>query len=284
MPKINFTKMQGCGNDFILLDNRERRWTAAQKIAFTKKFATRRLSVGADGVIFLENAPPAPADNDAALSWDFYNADGSNAEMCGNGARCFTLFAVALGAAVSPFTFATRAGNIRAEISAPQRARVQLPPALAPTLENLSVDGAALTGYFLNTGVPHLVVNAGDRDALEKVEVQTLGAALRYHERFAPAGTNVDFIAVQNGETWVRTYERGVEAETLACGTGAVASAIIAGEKWGGNGKVHTRGGDRLNVEYQRAAAGYAAIFLEGPAVAVFDGAVEWDLELKVES
>lgn len=264
---IPITKMQGAGNDFILVDNRQLKLSAKQKVAFAKKFCVPKISVGGDGAIFLEKH-----GND--LAWDFYNADGSSADMCGNGARCFARYAVNIGAAKSPFTFRTLAGMIKAQITAPHRARVQLTPA---SPYQIVTDGEKFTGYFINTGVPHLVIIV---DEVNKINVQKYGGALRHHRVFKPDGTNVNFITVdkKTRKIFMRTYERGVEAETLACGTGAVAAAIIAGEilKIRGAKKVYPRSGDVLNIKYKKSKNGYDDIFLEGPVEKVFDGIVNW--------
>lgn len=276
--KIPIVKLQGAGNDFIMLDNRALKLAPEQKVRFVRHFCRPRLSVGADGVAFLEDDP------ELDLAWDFYNSDGSPAEMCGNGSRCFAVFATSIGAAKSPFTFRTLAGPIRAEITQPldasdaARARVQLTPAGAFVKHELAAEGRAFTGYLLNTGVPHFVVPLPAPAEFDAFDVARYGRALRFHERFAPAGANVNFLKVDGaGEVWIRTYERGVEAETLACGTGSVASAIVAGEVLGVRAAekvVHTRGGDLLRISYAPAASGYDQVFLEGPAVRVFVGEV----------
>lgn len=276
--KIPIVKLQGAGNDFIMVDDRALRLRHDQKVAFVRDFCRRRLSVGADGVAFLEDDP------EYDLAWDFYNSDGSSAEMCGNGSRCFAVFATSIGAATSPFVFRTLAGPIRAEITQPldandaARARVQLTPAGAYAKHELAVEGRAFTGYLLNTGVPHFVVPLPDPAEFDAFAVEKYGRALRFHSRFAPAGTNVNFVKLDpQGGIWIRTYERGVEAETLACGTGSVASAIVAGEVLGvaaAEKTVHTRGGDLLRIAYAPAADGYDQVFLEGPAVRVFVGEV----------
>lgn len=278
--KIAVTKLQGAGNDFIMVDNRTLGLTPEQKTAFVRKFCAPRVAIGADGVAFMENDP------EYDLAWDFYNSDGSRAEMCGNGSRCFALFATGLGAAPERFTFRTLAGPIRAEITRrpdaddAARARVQLTPAGKFTAcEGLEAEGRAFTGYFLNTGVPHLVVPV-DAEEFDGFDVRRYGKALRFHPRFAPAGTNVNFIKVDgNNEIWVRTYERGVEDETLACGTGSVASAIVAGENRGITGTkcVHTRSGDLLKIDYAPENGGFGQVFLEGPAVRVFTGEVTFN-------
>lgn len=268
MAVIEFTKMQGAGNDFIMIDNREGVIADARKQEFVTRFCPRALAVGADGVIFLEHDPELP------LRWDFYNADGSSAEMCGNGARCFALFAQSCGL-VSPgeeFSFRTLAGVIRAQITAPGRACIRLTDAPLPVqTPELDVTGEKFRMYFINTGVPHAVLPVED---IEAVPVREYGAAIRYHTHFAPKGTNANFIARKGNEVFIRTYERGVEDETLACGTGSVAAAIVAGECYGLSSPVavRPRSGDTLNISYERSATGITGVQLEGPAVQVFTG------------
>lgn len=270
MATIEFTKMQGAGNDFIMIDNRTGVLADARKKEFVTRFCPRALAVGADGVIFLENDPELP------LRWDFYNADGSSAEMCGNGARCFALFAQACGVVTvgESFSFRTLAGVIRARLTGENRAEIGLTDAPLPVkTPELEVAGTKMTMYFINTGVPHAVVPVEDLDA---VPLREYGAAIRYHTHFAPKGTNANFIARRGNEVFIRTYERGVEDETLACGTGSVAAAIVAGECYGLSSPVavRPRSGDTLNISYTREATGITNVLLEGPAVQSFTGRV----------
>lgn len=270
MATIRFTKMQGAGNDFIMLDNRTGLIPDGRKKEFVTRFCRRGLAVGADGVIFLENDPELDA------RWDFYNADGSSAEMCGNGARCFAVFANACGACGPEMTFRTIAGPISARLTTPVRAEVRLTDAPLPVrIEKVELHGQRHDLYFINTGVPHALLPVDD---LEAVDVKKTGAAIRYHTRFAPAGTNANFIRRDGERVLIRTYERGVEDETLACGTGSVAAAIVAGECYGLNSPVPvlTRGGDILNITYTRETNGISGVFLEGPAVTVYRGELEF--------
>ena len=266
MRKVQFTKMQGAGNDFIMIDNRQGLFFGELKSQLAARLCPRAVAVGADGMIFLENDP------EYAAKWDFYNADGSSAEMCGNGARCFTLFAQSMGICMENFSFRTIAGVIQAEITGQERARVRLTD--TPLLRKISkLDFADMSCevYFLNTGVPHAVIYVAD---IEKIDICRYGAALRNHEVFAPAGTNVNFISMQSPGIRIRTYERGVEGETLACGTGAVAGAIVAGTICGLSSPVSviTSSGDILDVSYRDTAQGCTDIYLEGKAVIVYTG------------
>lgn len=271
MALIEFTKMQGAGNDFIMIDNRRGLVADERKRAFAVHFCPRALAVGADGVIFLENDP------ETGLRWDFYNADGSSAEMCGNGARCFALFAQACGL-VQPgeaFGFRTLAGIIQAELTTSGRAKIRLTDAPAPMqTPELEICGKKMRLYFINTGVPHAVLPVEDIEALP---LREYGAAIRYHEHFSPKGTNANFICQRGDEVFIRTYERGVEDETLACGTGSVAAAIVAGECYGLKSpiRVRPRSGDTLNISYQRGKV-ISEVYLEGPAVQSFTGTLEF--------
>jgi diaminopimelate epimerase len=217
---MEFYKMTGGGNDFILIDNRTGKIDVAALRPSIPRICRRKLSVGADGLIVLENS------DKAHFRWHFFNADGSEAEMCGNGGRCAARLAHQLGMAPAELTFETVVGIIHAQVKGPV-VKLTLPPptdirlglALPIGQEEISVD-------FINTGVPHTVIFAPD---LTEVDVVGLGRQIRQHQAFQPAGTNVDFVHVKNGAVQIRTYERGVEDETLACGTGAVAAAVIAG-------------------------------------------------------
>ncbi len=268
MAMLQFVKMQGAGNDFIMIDNRDERFSKQDKSLLAANLCRRAISVGADGMIFLESDPELPA------CWDFYNSDGSEAEMCGNGARCFTLFARDLGIIEEEFSFRTRAGIIRAEVTGDGRARVGLTsvPSLNKIMD-LDFAGTSEDVYFINTGVPHVVLPVVN---IEAIDVKRLGAAVRYHEEFSPAGTNVNFIMRSGAGIEIRTYERGVESETLACGTGSVAGAIVAGVEYGivSPIAVQTRSGEILNVSFAQAVSGYTDIELEGPAKKVYSGEV----------
>jgi diaminopimelate epimerase len=215
------------------------------------------------------------ASGRADWAWDFYNSDGSRAEMCGNGARCFARFVRRLTGAPGPVTFETVAGVITAAFEG-DRVTVNLTPPRDLRLDQgLEVNGQRVTVDSLNTGVPHAVVFVLDAD---RAMVQPLGAALRYHPHFAPKGTNVNFVQVlAPGSIRVRTYERGVEGETLACGTGVTASALIAARRHGFPSPVQVRvqGGDTLEVRFDRHGDGFQNVRLTGPADFVFEGRIE---------
>ena len=266
---LAFTKMNGAGNDFVLFDNRARRLrlTTAQVV----HLCDRHRGVGADGVLLLVPGATGGAD----WAWDFFNSDGSVAEMCGNGARCFARFIQRVTGATGRITFETIAGVITAELHG-DRVTVNLTSPQALRLhESVPLRDGPTTVHSLDTGVPHAVLFVPDAD---RAMVQTLGGELRRHPHFAPRGTNVDFVQIlAPNSIRVRTYERGVEGETLACGTGVVASALIAAHVHNFTSPVTVRvqGGDLLEVGFQSHADGFSDVRLTGPAEFVFDGKIE---------
>jgi len=263
---VPFYKMQGCGNDFVLLDNRELKLSRDVMPGWARAVCRRAFGVYADGLILLDHAPKGAT---ADYIWHFYNADGSRAEMCGNGARCATRLAYLLGLAPEKHVLGTDAGDIEAEVfPGTNEVRVRLTPPRNLAL-NLKLDlgGDIVPAHFVDTGVPHTVIV---RDGLDKVSVKELGKTVRFHERFAPAGTNVNFIQVVDREQInLRTYERGVEDETYACGTGAVASVVIAHALGltGDDVAVTTTGGERLGIILDGEKT-----YLRGAAEIVFRG------------
>jgi diaminopimelate epimerase len=217
---LDFTKMNGAGNDFVIVDNR------AQSIRLTTdqviKLCHRQRGVGADGLMLLVPSKSGKTD----WAWDFFNSDGSNAEMCGNGARCFARYIQRLTGVTRDITFDTVAGTISASFQGERVAVNLTQPKDLRLNESVPTSQGALTVHSLNTGVPHAIIFVPDAD---KAMVQQLGNEIRFHTHFAPKGTNVNFVQLLGpNHIRVRTYERGVEGETLACGTGVSASAMIA--------------------------------------------------------
>jgi len=266
MKKIPFYKMQGSGNDFILIDGRKGILKGKNLKGLARTVCDRHYSVGADGLIVI--VPSRRAD----FKWRFFNADGSEAEMCGNGSRCAAHFAFLKKIAKRTMAFETLAGIIRAEVKA-ETVRVQLTTA-RNLRQNISIpfDGGARTGHFINTGVPHVVYLSGD---LATEDVDGVGRRTRYHDLFKPAGTNVNFIQVLGKHKLrIRTYERGVEGETLACGTGSVAAALVAGSlrMVSSPVQVTTRSGEKLTITFEGDAEGFGQIFLEGEAAVICEG------------
>lgn len=266
---LDFVKMNGAGNDFILIDNR------AGKINLTTeqivRLCDRQRGIGADGLFLLVPNTSGKAE----WSWDFYNSDGSTADMCGNGARCFARFVQSVVGAADKTSFETGAGVISATFHG-ARVTVNL-----TTPKDLRLDeivpaaGAKLNIHSLNTGVPHAVLFVPDAD---QAMVQQLGSEIRYHAHFKPKGTNVNFVQVLgSNHIRVRTYERGVEGETLACGTGVTAAALVSSRvhRFTSPVKVQVQGGDTLEVTWTDAGDGFADVKLNGPADFVFKGTIE---------
>lgn len=268
MPKLDFIKMNGAGNDFVMLDNR------AGKLQLSgtqiSRLCDRHRGIGADGVLMIE-----PASNGADFRMRYYNADGGEAEMCGNGARCFARFVNRVAGPVDKLSFETPAGVIAAalqgegvtlQMSEPRDMRLNL---------NISAAGQTFRCHYIDSGVPHVVIPVSD---IAKVDVWTVGSAVRHHAEFEPRGANVNFLE-RRGENQIaiRTYERGVEDETLACGTGVVASALLFAATEGANSPVRVlvKGGDELQVGFDRLINGFTHVTLSGPADFVFEGSVE---------
>ncbi|RLC31220.1 MAG: diaminopimelate epimerase [Deltaproteobacteria bacterium] len=259
MKPVEFWKMSGSGNDFILIDNRDGRISEENMGRLVERACRRRESVGADGVIFV-----VPSDQ-YDFRWRFFNADGGEAEMCGNGGRCVSRFAFLKGIAGSKMTFETLAGPVSAEVSG-RKVKVLMPE---PTGLSMDLDLAPRKGWmsvdFITVGVPHVVVRVRD---LQNHPVLVQGRDIRYHSRFAPEGTNADFMTVAGPDRLkIRTYERGVEDETLACGTGAIASALTASVRGIVSGPpvhVETRSGEELTIHFTRRADSFQRVSLEG--------------------
>ncbi|MEX1119243.1 MAG: diaminopimelate epimerase [Terrimicrobiaceae bacterium] len=266
--ELDFWKMNGAGNDFVLLDNRQ--GSLVLSGASIARLCDRNRGVGADGVLLVE---PAVAGADFRMR--YFNADGGEAEMCGNGARCFARFAQRLlNNGTDSLSFETPAGEIQARLEG-ENVRLQMSnPHSWQDPRALDLAGNIRQTHFVNTGVPHAVVFVED---LNHVDVQAEGAAARYHEVFAPKGTNVNFVSVESpGHLAIRTYERGVEGETLACGTGVVASALIHAKSHavGSPVSVQVRGGDILTVTFLIKDSNYQDVTLTGPADFVFQGRI----------
>ncbi|MDQ6808979.1 MAG: diaminopimelate epimerase [Verrucomicrobiota bacterium] len=265
---LRFTKMNGAGNDFVLFDNRagDLRLTAEQ----IARICDRHRGVGADGVLVLEK----PA-NGADFRMRYYNSDGGEAEMCGNGARCFARYASQVTGPAEKLSFETPAGVIGATLEG-ELVRLQMSDPIDLRLNlDVALSGETVRAHYINSGVPHVVVPLAD---LENVDVARLGSAIRQHALFAPKGANVNFVR-RLGERKValRTYERGVENETLACGTGVVASALIfaATEQTQGPIGVVVRGGDELTVDFEKHGDQFTNVTLTGPADFAFEGTIE---------
>jgi len=279
--RIHFFKMTGTGNDFILIDNRAGVIDADNCRDLVRQACRHKLSVGADGMILIENDP------EVDFKWRFFNADASEAEMCGNGARCAARYAYLTGIVSRPsMAFRTLAGIIKAEISG-AKVKVQMTrPHSLRTGIRLEADGRSFDLDFINTGVPHAVWFAANAQDLESADVDGWGRAIRFHPHFQPAGTNANFVYVRDARhILVRTYERGVEGETLACGTGAIASTLISAvrNRVQSPVEVRTRSGEDLTIYFdlvrsaqQPDAIQFKEVFLEGEARIAYEADL-WD-------
>jgi diaminopimelate epimerase len=264
---LPFVKMHGAGNDFVMVDARDLDGRALDG-RLIARLCDRRRGVGADGLIVI--APPVSTE--AAFRMIYYNADGGEAEMCGNGARCSVAFARFRGLVGDRCLFDTYAGVLEGTSHGEDDIAVTL-PAYRDLALDIVLEGSLWPAHHAcNTGVPHLVIPVDD---VEDVDVARWGREFRFRDEFAPAGTNVNWVAPgTNGEFLLRTYERGVEAETLACGTGASAAAVVLSslERADDTVPVRTRSGDLLTVTVDHADRG---LLLRGPAIASFTGEVE---------
>jgi diaminopimelate epimerase len=261
--------MNGSGNDFILIDNRDQSLPVSNLHEFARKICAQKLSVGADGLIIVEKSDRAD------FRWLFFNADGSEAEMCGNGGRCVARFAYLKGIAPVRMSFETGAGIIDAEVNAKSVKLRLTDPDLIRINESVEVDGKMLAISSINTGVPHAVLFVENLDAFDVIGY---GRSIRYHAHYQPAGTNVDFIrAVDRHTILVRTYERGVEGETLACGTGAVASALVCARigEIASPATVVVRSGEPLKIYFEPTDKGFEKVYLEGGTKLVYKGSLE---------
>lgn len=263
---MEFWKMNGSGNDFILIDNRDGRLSDEEMGPLVKRICRRRISVGADGVIFV--VPSAHSD----FAWRFFNADGGEAEMCGNGGRCVARFAHMKGIAGPKMTFETLAGPISAEVSG-RVVKVLMPRPSGLRMDiGIPVQSGWLSVDFINTGVPHTVVRV---ETLDNHPVVSQGRAIRYDPFFAPQGTNANFIRILHQDLIeIRTYERGVEDETLACGTGAIASALVSFLRGMVRSpvKVRTRGGEELKIFFHAEGKDFKEVWMEGNTSLVYRG------------
>jgi len=270
--KLSFTKMTGAGNDFVVLDNRDLALKlSGEQIA---RLCDRHFGVGADGLLAVE-----PGVDGADFRMRYYNSDGGEAEMCGNGARCFARYARAFkSATASNLSFDTPAGRIHARfVGNDVEVNLTAPQGL-DLGRKISIPGGTFEVHSVNTGVPHAVIFVDD---LEKTPIVEWGRPLRRHEAFAPKGTNVNFVHVEGSQRIaVRTYERGVEDETLACGTGVTAAGIIAHIVRGLPlpVEVRVRSGAVLAVNFKRDGSNFTDVTLRGPAEVCFTGEIELPL------
>ena len=267
---MEFWKMNGAGNDFIVIDNRDGTVDAAQWPRIARTLCERHLSLGADGLMVVER--PANGGDYRML---FLNSDGSIGEMCGNGARCFALFAQHLGIGGETKYFDATDGMHTARIRRAKNRTGEIELGMINVSEIRSGKG----WWFLNTGVPHYVEMVHDVDG---IDVNGRGRGIRYDTGRFPQGTNVNFVEVTgNGAIRMRTYERGVEHETLACGTGATAAAIITNyalQHGTTKYRIQVPGGELIvGFTHEAGTQNYTNIRLTGPARRVFSGVFETD-------
>jgi len=258
MTPVRFVKMHGAGNDFVLVDDRDGSFPSEHRLIAA--MAMRPGGIGCEGVILVQKSESAD------FKMRFFNPDGSEADLCGNGARCAAAFAREIGAVSGrAMRFETAAGAVDAEILENDLVRIAMP------------DPKGLSGDFVVAGVPHLVVPV---ENLSKADVEGEGRRIRLSEAFAPDGTNVDFVTYRAPDrVSIRTYERGVEAESFACGTGSVAAAVIGVAAHGLRFpvRVKTVGGYELTVGGVQTADGFTDITLTGPVKRVYEGLIDLD-------
>lgn len=257
MERLNFYKYEGAGNDFIFFDNRSLSFPK-ENIELIKLLCHRRKGIGGDGLILLEN------DKDFDFRMVFYNPDGSSGAMCGNGGRCIVAFAKRIGVIEKHCTFRAADGTHTGEVLSNGEVALSL-----NDVKNISIHSDC---YSMDTGCPHYVTFVDD---LNYIDISQEGRKIRYDKSIAPNGTNVNFVKIGNKNLTVATYERGVEGETLSCGTGVTASAIAFALKNNARGNqriaVNTKGGE-LTVEFQVLNNSIRGIKLIGGARCIFEG------------
>ncbi|MGZ3844835.1 MAG: diaminopimelate epimerase [Flavisolibacter sp.] len=258
--KIQFAKYQGTGNDFVILDNRDKRYDSLtrKQVEF---LCDRRFGIGADGLMLLNSHP------NYDFEMKYYNSDGKESSMCGNGGRCLTKFANDVGLVLTDYKFIAIDGEHEAGINTDGTVALKM-----GDVSNVKYDRG---NYVLNTGSPHFVTMNND---VMHLDVFKKGREIRYSDEFRDEGINVNFVqqTEDTDKIIVRTYERGVEDETFSCGTGVTASALVCYHNDNGFNRVEvqTKGGD-LSVEYDKIGENYKNIWLNGPAVKVFEGTIE---------
>jgi diaminopimelate epimerase len=271
--RMNFTKMTGAGNDFVVIDNRAKRIKAASKAA--RLLCDRRWGIGADGLLLLEKS------RRASYRMMYYNADGSYGGMCGNGGRCIARFAFMNKIAGRTHEFEALDHVYAAKIEKKEVVLTMKDPRNLKIGDEIPLDSGKLKINSIDTGSPHVVVpvdNLPGGVTLDDVDVLGLGRKLRFHPHFSPSGTNVNFIErAGTNSIKIRTYERGVEDETLACGTGSIASAIVAARLWNLKSPIGVVPKSKmpLRVAFDDKDGAVSQVQLAGPASVVFAGSIE---------
>lgn len=263
-----FSKYAGCGNDFVLFDNMKEHFPAHNQ-PLISRLCDRRLGIGADGVILLEKSSVAD------FKMRIFNADGSEAEMCGNGIRCLMKFIQKAGYSVSccrietmerVLNISSHGNDVCVEMGQPTELRWSIP---------LEIDGNSFEAHHLDTGVPHVILFMKD---IHTVNLNTFGPKVRFHEEFSPRGANCNVVSIQSGgDLQIRTYERGVEAETLACGTGATAAALAAAKLFQilGPIKVKTKSEELLEIDFIIQEGQFSKVTMKGPANFIYNGVID---------
>ena len=273
--KIPFTKMSGAGNDFIVVDNRNA--IISKPSEFSQAVCNRRLGIGADGILLIEKSDISD------FTMKYYNADGSNAGMCGNGGRCIAKYAFD-NKIVTHETFSFEGfGHIYSvsRIDPTTYALSMKNPICLILNQNIEFEGKILKGNYLNTGTDHSIIFLDDNPefgSLESVDVFALGRSIRYHPVYSPKGTNVNFVSCEGSNVIkIRTYERGVEDETLACGTGSVASALLSSLKYTMVSPVSVivQSGETLEISFERSETQFRNVILKGSATITFTGEID---------
>ncbi len=268
MDVIHFSKMNGAGNDFVVLDKAETDGILPAETV--RRFCDRKRGVGADGLIML-----AKTETPNQVVMDFFNCDGSRADMCGNGLRCAALYAVRHGLAnANEITFATGSGELHTEIQGEELVQIELLLNQEFKAYEKLIPGENV--YHGIVGVPHAVVRM---DGLHNADIVPQGRMLRNHKAFAPAGTNVDFLEFEptfKRAVLIRTFERGVEDETLACGTGVGSSAVVLNSFYHAPEELmfQTKSGDILRTKVIKKDGKIQKVLLAGPAIEVFRGTI----------
>lgn len=255
---IVFNKYQGAGNDFIIIDNRKGRFNPADS-ELIKRLCDRRFGIGADGLILISGS------SEYSFEMKYFNSDGFEGSMCGNGGRCSADFALRHGITCNNMIFKAIDGTHKA---LKEKGIIRL------QMNDVKETRLIKDNYFINTGSPHYILFKPD---INSIDVFTEGKKIRLSDDFAPGGTNVNFVQITDSGIYVRTFERGVEDETLACGTGVTASAIatvLSGKSDKNSVDVRTKGGN-LNVEFKISGSQVTDVWLSGPATFVFEGEVE---------
>lgn len=288
--KFPFTKMHGAGNDFIVAEMPRLPETGSEKLFCKENIAflcDRHLGVGGDGLILIRPLPEKNENDLPCCEMRYFNSDGGMAEMCGNGLRCAASFAYKKGLFPGAKKVEYRSCGIREEAEilddAGERIRISLSLTEEFQAYEIEYEGKIYKVYKGKVGVPHAVIVLPEKEEWEKLDIKTFGAFLRYHALFAPAGTNVDFLFFEKGEErketpeiFIRTYERGVEEETLCCGTGCSSSALVLRKFFSFPEKLRLfcRKGDEIEIEIMQECNILKGVYLSGPAKTVFEASL----------